>query len=203
EFKSLSRLARRLGFAGAGDVAMLDTAEAPARSTSSVSLFISRLISSPLRKAVALVALALAMSGGILGWRWLGSRGVTVNSNAAPPINSIAAPPINSIAVLPFVNVDNDLQIEYLCDGITETLNRSLSQLPGLKVMARGTVFTYKGLEVDPRRVGDDLKVQAVVTGRMRRQGDRLLIRAELADAITGVLLWSDDYERPLADLLT
>jgi TolB-like protein len=195
EFNSLGRLARRLGFAGAGKVAMMDTAESPAPATSSVSLFLGWFVRSPLRKAVALAALALALAGGVLGWRWLDSRGA--------PVNSIAALPINSIAVLPFVNVENDLQIEYLSDGITESLIDSLSQLPDLSVMARSTVFTYKGREGDPRRVGDDLKVRAVVTGRVRRQGERLLIRAELVDATTGLRLWGEEYERPLADLVT
>jgi serine/threonine protein kinase/Flp pilus assembly protein TadD len=195
EFNRLSRLARRLGYAGADDVAMMDTAEAPARATSSISFFISRLIRSPLRKAIAIATFVLALTGGILGWRWLDSHGA--------PVNSIAAAPINSIAVLPFVNVDNDPQLEYLSDGVTESLIGSLSQLPDLSVMARATVFTYKGRDVDPRRVGDDLKIRAVVTGRVRRQGERLLIRAELADATTGLRLWGDDYERTLADLLT
>ncbi|HEV2667398.1 MAG TPA: tetratricopeptide repeat protein, partial [Blastocatellia bacterium] len=94
-------------------------------------------------------------------------------------------------------------QMEYLPDGITESLIGSLSQLPDLVVMARNTVFTYKGREVDPRRVGNDLKVRAVVTGRVRRQGERLLISVELADTATGARLWGEDYEPPLADLLT
>jgi len=169
-------------------------AETQARATSGISLLISRLLRSPLRKAVALAALALALIGVILGWRSLASRGA--------PVTSISAP-INSIAVLPFVNVGNDPQMEYLPDGITESLIGNLSQLPDLIVMARNTVFTYKGREVDPRRIGDDLKVRAVVTGRVRRQGERLLIRAELVDTATGARLWGDDYERPLAELLT
>src|SRR5262245_36722275 len=193
EFNSLARLARRLGFAGAGDLAMMETAETPAPTTSSVSLLFGWFVRSPLRKAIALAALALALTGVILGWRWLDSRGA--------PVNSIAAAPVDSIAVLPFVNVGNDPQMEYLPDGITESLIGSLSQLPDLSVMARDTVFTYKGREVDPRRVGDDLQVRAVVTGRVRRQGERLLIRAELADATTGLRLWGDNYDLPLADL--
>ncbi|HEV2668223.1 MAG TPA: protein kinase, partial [Blastocatellia bacterium] len=193
EFNSLARLARRLGFAGAGDLAMMETAETPAPTTSSVSLLFGWFVRSPVRKAIALAALALALTGVILGWRWLDSRGA--------PVNSIAAAPVDSIAVLPFVNVGNDPQMEYLPDGITESLIGSLSQLPDLSVMARDTVFTYKGREVDPRRVGDDLKVRAVVTGRVRRQGERLLIRAELADATTGLRLWGDNYDLPLANL--
>src|SRR5262249_58095960 len=93
EFNGLSRVARRLGYAGAGDVTMMDTAEAPARATSSVSLLFSWFIRSPLRKAVALAALALALTGGILGWRWLGSRGGAVNSIAVLPFANVGADP--------------------------------------------------------------------------------------------------------------
>ncbi len=181
-----NRLARRFGYAGASAGASKDTAETPARATSGISLLIGRLIRSPLQGGVALATLALAITGVILSWQWLAPRGA----------------PVNSIAVLPFVNVGNDPQMEYLPDGITESLISSLSQLPDLTVMARNTAFTYKGREVDPRQVGRDLNVRAVVTGRVRRQGERLLIRAELADTATGARLWDDEYERPLADLL-
>ncbi len=136
---------------------------------------------------LALVTLVLLTVGGALAARWL------IKRNSA----------LNSIAVLPFVNVGNDSQMEYLSDGLTESLIGSLSQLPSLSVMARNTVFTYKGREVDPRLVGADLKVRAVVTGRVLRQGERLLIRAELVDTANGARLWGDEYERPLADLLT
>jgi TolB-like protein/Tfp pilus assembly protein PilF len=186
-----SRLARRFGYAGA----IKDTVGTSARPTSGISMLIGRLIRSPLRAAVAIATLALAGAGVVFGWQWWSERDANVNS--------IAPPNVNSIAVLPFVNVGNDPQMEYLPDGITESLIGSLSQLADLIVIARDTVFTYKGRGVDPRRVGGDLKVRAVVTGRVRRQGDRLLIRAELVDTATGVRLWGEDYERPLADLLT
>jgi TolB-like protein/Tfp pilus assembly protein PilF len=186
-FNSLSRLARRLGFAGAGDVAMMDTAEAPAPTTSSVSFLFGWFVRSPLRKAAALATLALALTGGILGWRWLDSRGA----------------PINSIAVLPFANAVTDPQMEYLSDGVTESLSRNLSQLPGLRVMARGAVFTYKGREVDPRQVGAALNVGAVVTGRVEQRGDRLIIDVELADARDGARIWGEQYQRPASDVLT
>src|SRR5262249_58028177 len=133
EFSSLSRRARRLGYAGASDVTIMNTAEAPARTTSSISLFISRLIRSPLRKVVAIAAIALAIAGAILVWKWLESRGA----------------PVNSIAVLPFVNAVTDPQMEYLSDGITQSLTRNLSHLPALQAMTRATLFTYKGREVD------------------------------------------------------
>src|SRR5215813_3230580 len=187
EFNGLSRLARRLGYAGAGDATMMNTAEAPARTTSSISFFISRLIRSPLRKVVAIAAIALAIAGAILVWKWLESRGA----------------PVNSIAVLPFVNAVTDPQMEYLSDGITESLTRNLSQLPELKVMARATVFTYKGREVDPRQVGAALNVRAVVTGRVEQRDDRLIIQVELADARDGARIWGEQYPRPVSDIFT
>jgi serine/threonine-protein kinase len=185
--RGFSRLARRFGYASASAGAIKDTAEMPARTTSGISLLMGRLIRSPLRRAVAIATLALAVAGIIVGWQWLVPRRA----------------PVNSIAVMPFVNVGNDPQMEYLADGVTESLIGNLSQLPDLRMMARNTVFTYKGREVDPRRLGGDLNVGAVVTGRVRREGDRLLISAELADATTGLRLWGNAYDRPLADLLT
>jgi serine/threonine-protein kinase len=192
EFNSLSRLARRLGFSGAGDVAKMDTAEAPSPTTSSVSFLFGWFVHSPLRKAIALATLAVALTGCILGWRWLGWR--WLDSRGAP---------INSIAVLPFANAVTDPQMEYLSDGITESLSQHLSQLPGLRVMARGTVFTYKGREADPRQVGAALNVGAVVTGRVEQRGDRLIIDVELADARDGARIWGDQYNRPASDVLT
>ncbi|MBI1764976.1 MAG: hypothetical protein HYR56_26495, partial [Acidobacteria bacterium] len=106
------------------------------------------------------------------------------------------------LAVLPFVNVAADPELEYLADGITESLLQNLQQqLPNLRVMARGTVFTYKGREVDPRQVGKDLNVDAVITGRVQRQGERWLISAELADTKDGTQLWSERYQKTAADL--
>lgn len=101
---------------------------------------------------------------------------------------------IDSIAVLPFADQTKDAQLAYLPDGLTEGLISNLSQLPELAVMARGTVFTYKGQEVDPRAVGKALKVNAVVQGRVVRQGQQLTISVELVDAATGALLWGRDY---------
>lgn len=114
---------------------------------------------------------------------------------------AVPPPTIDSIAVLPFANAGNDPQVEYLPDGITESLIGSLSQLPHLRVMARGTVFTYKGREADPRQVGATLKVRTVVLGRVERRGERLVIGVELVDAADGARLWGEQYQRPLADI--
>jgi len=109
---------------------------------------------------------------------------------------------ISSIAVMPFVNSSNDPNTEYLSDGITETLINDLSQLPNLSVMARSSVFHYKGHEVDPATVARDLKVQAVVTGRIIQRGDQLIVSSELIDARTQRNLWGDQYDRKLSDLV-
>jgi eukaryotic-like serine/threonine-protein kinase len=107
------------------------------------------------------------------------------------------------IAVLPFVNESADAQLEYLSDGLTESLMQSLQQLPELRVMARGTVFTYKGREVDPRQVGQALtEVRSVVTGRLQRLGDQIIVNVELADTRDGTRLWSARYQRSLTELV-
>src|ERR1700716_898006 len=79
---------------------------------------------------------------------------------------------IESIAVLPFANLSNDPKTEYLSDGITETLINSLSQLPNLSVTARNTVFRYKGQTSDPQKIGRDMGVKAILTGRLIQTGD-------------------------------
>jgi eukaryotic-like serine/threonine-protein kinase len=105
---------------------------------------------------------------------------------------------ISSIAVLPFANASHDT--EYLSDGITEGVINNLSQLPDLKVMARSTVFRYKDRDDDPRRVGNDLKVAAVLTGRLAQHGDMLAISADLVNVADGSQLWGEQYERRMND---
>ncbi|MGH9492258.1 MAG: protein kinase domain-containing protein, partial [Terriglobales bacterium] len=119
-------------------------------------------------------------------WQWFGSRPAE----------------IQSVAVLPFVNASGDSNAEYLSDGLTENLINSLSQLPNLAVMSRSSVFRYKGREVDPQAVGRELKVQAVVTGRIVQHGDQLVVSAELVDARTNRNLWGEQYNRKLSDVL-
>jgi eukaryotic-like serine/threonine-protein kinase len=106
-----------------------------------------------------------------------------------------------SVAVLPFDNQNHDPDIDYLSDGITESIIHSLSQLSQLKVMARSTVFQYKGKEVDPRKVGHDLGVGSVVMGRLLQQGDNLTIQTELVSVSDGTELWGQQYNRKVADV--
>ncbi len=103
---------------------------------------------------------------------------------------------------MPFVNATNNPDSEYLSDGITESLINNLSQLPNLVVMARSSVFRYKGRDVDPQTVAKELKVQAIVTGRIAQHGDQLIISSELIDARTSRNLWGDQYDRKLSDAL-
>ncbi|MCA1817784.1 MAG: hypothetical protein LC746_15585, partial [Acidobacteria bacterium] len=108
---------------------------------------------------------------------------------------------INSLAILPFVNASSDPASEYLSDGITEGIINGLSQLPQLRVMARSTVFRYKGLDVDPQEVGLKLGVRAVLTGRVLHRGDTLNIQMELVDVSDGSQLWGEQYGRRASDI--
>ena len=118
-------------------------------------------------------------------------------------VESVSNPAVleKSVAVLPFDNQNRDPNIDYLSDGITESIIHSLSQLSQLKVMARSTVFQYKGKDVDPRKVGHDLGVGAVVMGRLLQQGDNLTIQTELVNVSDGTELWGQQYNRKVADV--
>ena len=108
---------------------------------------------------------------------------------------------IESVAVLPFANDSGDLEAEYLSDGITETLINNLSQISNLRVLARGTVFRYKGQDIDPQKAGNDLHVRAVVSGRLLQRGTTLIVRAELMEVATGAQLWGGQYNRKAEDV--
>jgi adenylate cyclase len=114
----------------------------------------------------------------------------------------------DSLAVLPFIYTSadagaaDDPEREYLSDGLTESIIRDLSRLSGLRVIARSSVFRYKGRESDPREVGHALNVRTVLTGRIAQRGDRLTVSAELVEAATGTRLWGDRFEAGVADLM-
>jgi serine/threonine protein kinase/Tfp pilus assembly protein PilF len=109
---------------------------------------------------------------------------------------------ITSIAVLPFTNASGDPNTEYLSDGISESLIDNLSQLPGMKVIARSSTFKYKGKEVDPQEVATALGVRAILSGRVMQRGDQLQVRAELIDARDRTQVWGEQYNRNAADVL-
>jgi DNA-binding winged helix-turn-helix (wHTH) protein/TolB-like protein/Tfp pilus assembly protein PilF len=110
--------------------------------------------------------------------------------------------PIQSIAVLPFAQESSDPDAEYINDKIAESLINSLSKLPQLRVVPRSVVAGYKGREIDPRKVGQELNVRAVVTGRLRRHGDIISIQADLIDLENVAQLWGQHYDHKLSDVL-
>jgi len=110
---------------------------------------------------------------------------------------------IDSIAVLPFVNASADPNTEYLSDGVTENLINSFSQLPKLRVVPRSTVFRYKGKETDPGKIGRELNVHAVLTGRVTQRGDSLNIQTELVDVAADSQLWGRQYNRKFSEIIT
>jgi serine/threonine-protein kinase len=134
--------------------------------------------------AVAVVLLAAGVAGWF-GWtRW--SRGTA----------------IESVAVLPFTNGTGDPEAEYLADGLTETLIEDLSKLPNLRIVPRGIAFRFKGKDVDPRTVAQELNVAAVVMGRVTQRGRDVTVQAELIDAATMSRLWGERYDQPMSSLV-
>ena len=110
--------------------------------------------------------------------------------------------PISSIAVLPFVDESADPDAEYINDKIAESLINSLSKLPQLRVVPRSVVADYKGKNLDPRKIGEELNVRAVVTGRLRRHGDIISIQADLIDLQNVAQLWGQHYDHKVSDAL-
>jgi TolB-like protein len=107
-----------------------------------------------------------------------------------------------SVAVLPFENASSDPNAEYLAEGISEALINSLTELRELKVVARATAFHYRGKEVDPQRIGRELRVTTVLSGKVRQVQDALSIQVDLIDAATGAQVWGQSYERKLSDVV-
>lgn len=108
---------------------------------------------------------------------------------------------IDSLAVLPLVNASPDPNVEYLSDGITETIINNLAQVPKLRVVPRNTVFRYKGKENDPHEIGQALHARAVLTGRVRQIGDRLIVGVELVDVINESQLWGEQFNLEFTDI--
>src|SRR5690349_18927566 len=110
---------------------------------------------------------------------------------------------INSVAILPFVNDSKDPNAEYLSDGLTESIINSLSQLPNLKVMSRNAAFRFKGPNHDPLEAGRSLNVGAVLTGRLVKLDDSVIIKTELIKVEDGSQLWGAEYKSSLADIFS
>jgi serine/threonine protein kinase/tetratricopeptide (TPR) repeat protein len=126
-----------------------------------------------------------------------------VSSGSAATVSSGShGPAIESIAVMPFVNVGGDPETEYLADGVAESLIHRLSRFPNLRVMAGTTLSRYKGREIDPQAVGEELKVRAVLMGKVLHRGDSLVIKTELVDVRDGSHIWGENYSRKFVDIL-
>ncbi len=135
----------------------------------------------------ALIVAVLVLVGGYFGYRYFKSSG---------------GGPINSIAVLPFQNKSGDPNSEYLSDGLAESLIYRLSQLPDLKVSPTSSVIQYKGKDTKVATIASELGVDAVMTGRLAQIGDNLTISVELVDVRNNKLLWGEQYERKMSELL-
>jgi TolB-like protein/Flp pilus assembly protein TadD len=131
-------------------------------------------------------ALAVIVLGGFFGYRYL------------TPANQI-----NSIAVMPFVNESKNEDVEYLSDGMTETLIKSLSNIPDMDVKPRSAVFRYKGKDTDISTIGKELNVQAVLNGRVTQRGDQLTLSLELVDVEKNRVMWTEQYQRRQADVVS
>jgi len=148
-----------------------------------------------------LALVGLAMLGG--GW-WAGRQtaaGVTEGVTDAASHTEEPSGPIRSIAVLPFANLSTDAENEVFSDGLTEELLNVLAQLQGLSVPARTSSFAFKGQNTDIREIGRQLGVEMVVEGSVRKAGDLLRITAQLIDTSTGAHVWSETYDRRMADV--
>jgi eukaryotic-like serine/threonine-protein kinase len=110
---------------------------------------------------------------------------------------------IDSIAVLPFANVSGDANVDYLSDGITESLIASLAHVPDLKVKSRNSVFRYKGKDVDTQKAGSELGVAALVSGRVTPHGDNVEVSAELTNVRDNTELWGQHYSGKGADIIS
>ncbi|HEX8846321.1 MAG TPA: protein kinase [Pyrinomonadaceae bacterium] len=161
------------------------TVEAKRAQTVSSAEYIAKGIG---RHKIALLLVALAVIATVAALIYFRSAG--------------GSPAITSVAVLPFTNDSNEPDADYLSDGITESIINKLSQLPKLKVMSRNAVFRYKGQKIDPQEIGRTLGVGAVVTGRVVKVGDKLVIKTELINVADGSQIWGEEFDKGIKDLL-
>src|SRR3989441_4132485 len=170
----------------AGSAAPVSSDATSSRPASSAEYIVSGIKQHKLAVVVALIVLVL---GAVALGMYLHAR----NTEVA----------IDSIAVLPFQNRSTEPDSEYLSDGLAESLIYRLSQLPNLKVSPTSSVFHYKGKDIDPVKVGHELGVNAILSGRITQRGDNLTISAELVDVRYNKLLWGEQYERKMSELLS
>ncbi len=158
----------------------------------------------PLRTALAAAGALLLLFAAGLWTTWPRPLGLILDwtGAGAPPVNP-PLPDKPSLVVLPFENMSGDPEQAYFADGITEDLITDLSRSPGLFVIARNSAFTYKGRAVNVEEVGRELGVRYLVEGSVRKDSDRIRVTAQLIDATSGFHIWSERYDRALADLFS
>ena len=136
--------------------------------------------------------------GSLQRFQTMGEVRAALQYVTARPARAPAGP---SIAVLPFANLSRDPDDEYFGDGLAEEIINLLAQMPGLKVIARTSAFAFKGRNEDVRGIAETLGVTSVLEGSVRRAGSRLRVMAQLIQAADGAHLWSQRYDRELADV--
>jgi TolB-like protein/Tfp pilus assembly protein PilF len=136
-----------------------------------------------------------------LGYRFIAQVESAVKNQPVSSQETQFESSISSIAVLPFTTSSNDPNNEYLSEGITENLINNLSQLSFLRVVPRSTVFYFQHRETEPLAIGRKLNVRAVVTGRVVRRGETLIVSTELIDVLKESQLWGEKYHRPISDI--
>jgi adenylate cyclase len=153
------------------------------------------------RVTIGLVVAVIVIVAAVVIWR--------LYLRPVPPAVEVASkekmafplPDKPSIAVLAFTNMSGDPKQEFLCDGITEEIINALSKVPELLVISRQSTFFYKGKPVKVKQVSEELGVQYVLEGSVQRSADRIRIKAQLIDALTGDTLWADRHDRDLKDI--
>ena len=153
------------------------------------------------RLILAVVVALLMVAGAAMVWHFYLRHAPSPAEVVSEKAPGLELPDKPSIAVLPFVNIGGDPEQEYFSDGITEEIITTLSKVPHLFVIARNSVFTYKGKSVKVQQVGKELGVRYVLEGSVRKAEDRVRITAQLVDAATGGHLWSERYDRDLKDI--
>ena len=148
------------------------------------------------------IAASVALAGLLAFVVWLFVPKDNRSSGVASQAGSNAPSPQKSIAVLPFDNFSGEADTDYLSDGLTEEITAALSRVPGLKVAARNSAFTFKGKKEDIRKIGQTLHVSKLLEGSVRKSGKQIRVTAQLINAADGFHLWSESYDRDVEDII-
>jgi adenylate cyclase len=171
------------------------------RDKPSMAVLQNSIARSRLRGSLVAIALLVLLGAGVSVWQLIShpfSLSQVIRAVQGPALLLAGKP---SIAVLPFLNMSSDPEQEYFSDGMTEDLITELSRLSGLFVIARNSVYTFKGKAVKIDQVSRDLGVQYVIEGSVRKANDRIRVTAQLIDANTGYHMWAQYYDRDLQDI--